>query len=278
MKVIVLGTGGPLPDPQRHGSAVVVQVGGDTLLFDAGRGVVIQATLAGVKLAAINPVFITHHHYDHIGDLADVMLSSWLMGRNHELQIYGPDGTAEIVTALVERVYAKDIEFRAKGEPRWGGWKPVRVTEVGTGLVCDSGRWKVWADHVEHGQGLEIPNFKWMTLGYRLEAEGKSVAISGDTVPCEGLSRLALGADLLVQCCYLADAEITDEHLRRLAKFTLATSGDVGKVATRAGVKKLLLTHFRAKSKEMMEALLQDVRRDYAGPVVLAEDLTEVQV
>jgi ribonuclease Z len=278
MKIVVLGTGGPLPDPLRHGSAVAVEVGVDTLLFDAGRGVVLQATRAGINLAAINPIFITHHHYDHIGDLADVILSSWLVGRRHELDIYGPDGTSEIISALVERVYAKDIEFRAKGEPRWGGWQPVRVTEIGAGLVRDSGRWRVWAEHVEHGQGLGIENFHWVTLGYRLEAEGKVVAISGDTVPCEGLHRLAHGADLLIQCCYLAAAEITNEHLERLAKYTLATSRDVGKVATRAGVKKLLLTHFRAKSREMMESLAQDVRSDYSGPLVVAEDLTRVEL
>lgn len=278
MKIVVLGTGGPLPDPLRHGSAVAVEVGGDTLLFDAGRGVVLQATRAGTNLAAINPIFITHHHYDHIGDLGDLILSSWLVGRRHDLLIYGPAGTSDIVDALIERVYAKDIEFRTKGEPRWGGWRPVRATEVGPGLVCDSGRWKVWADHVEHGQGLGIENFQWVTLGYRLEAEGKVVTISGDTVPCEGLHRLAQSADLLIQCCYLAAAEITNEHLERLAKYTLATSRDVGKVATRAGVKKLLLTHFRPKSKEMMESLERDVRADYSGPLVVADDLTRVEL
>ena len=83
MKLTLLGTGGPLPDPDRHGPAAILQIGNKYLLFDAGRGVVRQIVRAGIPLERVNPVFITHHHYDHIGDLADVILTSWLQGRKH---------------------------------------------------------------------------------------------------------------------------------------------------------------------------------------------------
>lgn len=118
-----------------------------------------------------------------------------------------------------------------------------------------------------------------MCLGYRFEADGKVIAISGDTVPCPGLERLAEGADLLVQCCFLATPEISNEHLRRLATYTIACGDTVGTIAAKAAVKKLALTHHRPRTEDaMLNALLDDVRRDYAGPVVLGEDLTRIEV
>ncbi len=278
MKITLLGTGGPRPDPARQGSSLVVHVGEERLLFDCGRGAVTQLVRAGVSLAQVNPVFITHHHYDHISDLGDVILSTWLQGRPGALRVYGPAGTAEIVSALTDRVYAKDIRFRAEGEPAVGGWKPVEVRETGAGLVHDGGGWKVYAEFVEHGQGLGIPDFDWTTLGYRLEAEGKTLVISGDTVPCAGLDRLAQGADVLVLCCYLAQAEVVDAHTERLTRYLFPSSEQAGKIAASANVKKLVLTHFREKPESLMREIQEDVRRDFGGEVILGRDLLEIEV
>ena len=118
-----------------------------------------------------------------------------------------------------------------------GGWKPVEVEETGAGLVCEGGGWKAYAELVEHGQGLGIPDFDWVTLGYRLEAAGKTLAISGDTIPCAGLDRLARGADVLVLCCYLAEAEVVDAHTERLTRHLFPSSAQAGKIAAGAGVK-----------------------------------------
>src|SRR5688572_9747659 len=112
MKAILLGTGSPQPNPLRHGAAVAVQVGNEWLLFDAGRGAVLQAVLAGIPLGEINPVFITHHHFNHMADLFDVIISTWIGGRTGPLKIFGPSGTSEIVNALIQQVYARDIAFR----------------------------------------------------------------------------------------------------------------------------------------------------------------------
>ena len=277
MRVVLLGTGGPRPDPRRHGPALAVEIGERWLLFDCGRGVVLQMVRAGIPLARVNPVFITHHHFDHISDLADVILASWLQGRKETLRVFGPAGTCDIVEALVRRVYAKDIRFRSEGEPAIGGWRPVEARDVGVGLVHAGRSWKVWAEHVVHGQGLGIPDFEWITLGYRVEGEGKVVAISGDTISCEGLDRLARGADVLVQCCYLAAAEVTDAHTERLCRFLFTSSAEVGKIAARAGVRTLVLTHLRAKPDAMLRALEAEVRQDFPGRVIVGEDLTEVK-
>jgi ribonuclease BN (tRNA processing enzyme) len=280
MKLTLLGTGGPIPDQARHGSAAVLEIGGTRLLFDAGRGVVLQLARAGIPVEEVGPVFLTHHHYDHIGDLADVILTGWLQGRRSPLRVVGPPGTESIVTALLERVYDRDIAFRSQGEHAIE-WAPVESADATTGLVQDHGTWRVFAEAVVHGHGLAYPeNFRrrWVCLGYRVEAEGKVVAFSGDAVACEGLDRLALDADVLVQCCYMARAELTTPYFARLARETIACADSVGRIARKARVKKLVLTHFRRTSDAVTRSIAGDVARDYDGPVVLGSDLLEVMI
>ena len=282
MKVVLLGTGGPRPDPRRNATTTLIRYGDENILFDAGRGATVQLVKTGVPLAAVNPVFITHHHFDHIGDLYDVMLATWMAGRKDALRIYGPPETERIVNALITQVYDKDIYWRAAGEPVLGGWKPVVAQDVIAGPIVDTGRWRVRAETVNHGDGLDIPRAfldRWTCLGYRFEADGKVIAISGDTIACEGLDRLAFGADVLVQCCYLASAEIDSEHFRRLSRYTLACADSVGKIATKAGVKTLVLTHHRVRTNDdMLKHVAEEVARDFAGRLIIGSDLMEIDV
>jgi ribonuclease Z len=108
----LLGTVGPRPDPDRQGSGLVLTDDCVFLLFDTGRGISTQLVSAGIQPQQVNPILITHHHFDHIGNLGDVILSSWNNGRNAPLQIIGPRGTEAIVEALFNRIYPKDIHFR----------------------------------------------------------------------------------------------------------------------------------------------------------------------
>ena len=280
MKLTLLGTGGPIPDPARHGSAALLEVGGARLLFDAGRGVVLQLTRAGIPVEDVGPVFLTHHHYDHIGDLADVILTGWLQGRRRPLRVVGPPGTEPIVAALVDRVYDRDIAFRSQGEHAID-WAPIESADVTTGLIHDGGTWRVFAEPVVHGHGLAYPaafKRRWVCLGYRVEAEGKVVAFSGDCVECDGLRRLAYRADVLVQCCYMARAELTTPYFVHLARETIACADSVGRIAREARVRKLVLTHFRRAAEAVTQSILADVARDYDGPVVLGADLMEIAV
>lgn len=283
--VRMLGTGGPRVDPQRAGPATLVSIGDEHLLFDAGRGVTVQLARAGIPLGSLRHLFVTHHHFDHIGDLYDVMLSSWFEGRRDALTIHGPPDTRRLVNALQTQIYDKDIEWRSDGEPVFGGWAPVNGRDVSPGLVHETPAWRVSADTVVHGHGLAFsPAFlkRWICYGYRVEAQGRVVAVSGDTVDCAGLRRLAQGADVLVQCCYLAEAEITGEHFRRLAQYTLACGDTVGRIAAECGVKTLVLTHQRPRKGDSLPAALQALReevgRDFRGQLVLADDLDAVTV
>lgn len=129
MEVILLGTGGPRPDPRRMATTTLIRLGEENILFDAGRGVMVQLHKAGVPLGAINTVFLTHHHFDHIGDLYDVMLNSWMHGRKDDLRIYGPPDTERLVNTLITQVYDKDIAWRDQGErPLGDGSRSSRRT------------------------------------------------------------------------------------------------------------------------------------------------------
>jgi ribonuclease Z len=278
--ITLLGTGGPRPDVARGATSLLIQAGEDNILIDAGRGVVRQLAALGINPAQIDPVLITHHHYDHIGELHDVILSSWLLGRGHPLRLFGPPETKRIVDTLLYQVYDKDIEFRVR-ESLNTAWQPIETTDILSGVVCETPRWRISAEIVEHGSRLDFPEAfrqRWVCLGYRFECADGVIAFSGDTVDCPGLRRLAQDADILVQCCYLARDEIASPHMQRLADYTLACADTVGRIATDANVGALVLTHHRQKSDAMLEQMRQDVAQDFAGPVTLGYDGLRVEL
>lgn len=279
MQIVLLGTGTPVLDATREHSALLLNVNGEKLLFDAGRSVTTQLLKAGILPQEVAKVFITHHHYDHIGGLGEFLLTAWHNGNKTELDIYGPPGTAEIVSSLLEVVYARDIAFAMFMQPAGVHIREVvRVTEIGAGWVEASPGWRVGVRNVEHGHGLGLTQEEWPCLGYRLEAGGKTVAISGDAVACEGLDQLAQDADVLVQCCFRAESELTEPEIARQAQYVIASSGQAGKIAARNRVKKLVLTHIRPKSGALLHSMLADVRLDFTGEVVLGEDLLTIEV
>ncbi len=274
MRITLLGTGTPTLDQNRKGSSLLIEVGKEKLLFDSGRCATTQLLNAGIRPQNVNPIFITHHHFDHIGNLGELLLTMWHNERTSQIDIFGPNGTSEIVTALFGQVFKRDIAFALFNKYYEKDIRDiVIVTDIKPGLILDSDKWKIYAEYVNHGNSLGLSEKDWPCFGYRLEAEGKIIAISGDAVACEGLDNLAFGADVLIQCCYLAEDEIDNPVLKQLAEHVIATSGQVGKIATRNKVKKLVLTHIEPKSEDMMTSLIEDIKRDYDGEICLGEDL-----
>jgi ribonuclease Z len=279
MLITLLGTGTPTLDQNRKGSSLLIEVGNEKLLFDAGRCVTTQLLKAGIQPQSVNPIFITHHHFDHIGNLGELLLTMWHNERTSQIDIFGPNGTSEIIAALFGQVFKRDIAFALFNKYNDKDIRDiVNVTEINPGLILDRDKWKIYAEYVNHGNSLGLSEKDWPCFGYRLEAEGKIIAISGDAVACDGLDSLAFGADVLIQCCYLAEDEITNSVLKQLAGHVIATSGQVGKIATRNKVKKLVLTHITPKSENMMTSLIKDVRKDYAGEICLGKDLMVINL
>ena len=283
MKVILLGTGGPKPDPNRQGPSLAVQVDSTILLFDTGRGAATQLRRAGMSVTDVDPIFVTHHHFDHIGNLGDIILSSWNLGRKTILSIYGPEGTKAIVNALLNEVYKRDIAFRQK-EAEVSGValadirKIVNTKDVNPSLVLADKRIKVYCEFVEHGHGLGIPQEDWKCLAYRIEAKSKSVTISGDAVDCQGLDSLAKNTDVLVMCCYLSKKELAEREGILTGNHILACTPQVGKIASKAKAKKLILTHIREKNNDLMKDVVDEIKADYDGEIIVGKDLMEIRV
>jgi ribonuclease Z len=277
----LLGTGGPRRDPTRRSTAILLRTGEEEVLIDCGRGAIHGLAEAGADFSSLSRLVLTHHHFDHIGDLYDVMLTTWLEGRKQPLLVQGPPDTERLVNALLTQVYDKDHTWRALGEPAHGGWAPVEAQDIGVDEVIEGKGWRATAQEVSHGNGLAgLPaSFlrRWVCYGWRFEVAGKVFAFSGDTVDCPGLRKLASGADVLAMCCYAASSQLTTEPLRDLARYTLACGDTVGKIAAACGVKTLVLTHHRpGQTGAILAQLAEEVAHDYSGPIVMAHDGLEV--
>jgi ribonuclease BN (tRNA processing enzyme) len=280
-----LGTGTPRPEPRRHATCVLLTIGGDHLLFDCGRGAVLQLAKKNIDWSRLTRLFITHHHIDHIGELPDLLITSWINGRSAPMRIVGPPPTKSVVSQFLDGIYARDltfreVEFASNGRPELATFAAPEVHEVIEGIAAEGRGWTVRSFEVNHGSGQFEPSFRtqWICLGYRIEVGSKVVAISGDTIPCDGLLRLAEGADLLLQCCWLPSRELTSDYLKAVAHHTLACSDVVGKIARQAGVKRLVLTHTRAVTSTSIAAMIEEAGRDFDGPIAVAEDLDEFEI
>jgi len=270
MQVVTLGTGCPIPDPDRAGPATLVRAAGLNLLFDCGRGVLMRAAAVPVGPSGFAAVFLTHLHSDHVSDLNDVITMQWATSMAPApLRIVGPVGTA----AFVERTLAMlrdDIGYRVTHHDDLT-WEPmVEVTEVTDGVAFEANGIVVVAAPTDHRPVHP-------TVGYRVEAEGRVVAIAGDTKPCEGLDRLCAGADIYVQTVVRRSA-IEAIPLPRLLDVLDYHSdlAEAAATATRAGVRALVLTH-PVPAPPVGSALeaewVDEARAGFGGDVVLAHDL-----
>jgi ribonuclease Z len=272
--VTLLGTGCPLPDPNRAGPATLVRAGGHTLLFDAGRGVLMRAAGAGVPTPAfLTHVFFTHLHSDHVTDLNDLVTTRWTMSPvPNPLPITGPSGTAAFVDRTIEML-RDDIGWRVAHHHDLE-WEPsCEVHEVLEGVAWERDGVRVVAAPTEHRPVNP-------TVGYRVEHEGKAVVIAGDTLPCEGLDRLCAGADIYVQTVIRPDLvrAIPSARLQDILDYH-SSCEDAGRTAAKAGVRTLVLTHPVPPPAPGTEAeWVAQAAAFFDGDVVLAHDLMTVPV
>lgn len=283
LKLTLLGTGTPRPSIERNCTANLLQIGSTNILFDAGRGVTTQLVKVGLHPRDIDYIFITHHHFDHIGNLGDLLMAAWNDGRTGPTYIFGPDGTEMIIDHLLNGIYRRDILFRLKESEFLEHAIPdirdlVKVRDIPVQGGYQSADWSVRSEQVEHGHALGMTHEEWPCFGYRIEAEGKVLAISGDTIDCDGVRMLASGADLLVQCCYLAEAEIDTADKRVLSDQVLASATQANRIAKVANVGKMVLTHLAPKSDAMLAAVLAEAEEDLAGEVVVGADLMSFDI
>ncbi len=273
IEITLLGTGSPLVDPARGGPATLVRAGGRTLLFDCGRGVLMRAADAGAQANGLSALVLTHLHSDHITDLNDVITSRWVTTfEPNPLRVIGPPGTSTVVDGVLASL-APDISYRIAHHDDLT-WEPgVQVAEHLDGVVLDEGGVRVVAAPTDH-RPVEP------SLGYRVEHDGRSVVIAGDTVPCEGLDRLCDGADALVHTVIRADQvqAIPVPRLQDILDYHSSVE-QAAQTAARGGVGTLVLTHYVPPLQPgAEEAWRQLAAAHFSGRIELGDDLHRVVV
>jgi ribonuclease Z len=271
MQVIILGSGSPLPDPQRAGPSTLVRTSVGDFLFDCGRGVLMRAAGAGSGAGAFRAVLLTHLHSDHITDLNDIYTSRWITSfQPNPLPVYGPPGTATLLGAI-GTMLEPDVGYRLAHHDDLQ-WPPyAAVTEVERGPVFEEGSVRITAASTDHAPVRP-------TLGYRIEDAGQSVVIAGDTVPCHGLDELSSGAGVLVHTVVRRDL-IEQFGLPRLSDVLdyHSSVAQAAQTASRNGVDTLLLTHLvPTPAAGTEQEWLDQAAAHFAGTVILATDLLTV--
>jgi ribonuclease Z len=287
MRIILLGTGAALPDPDRCHTSIL-------LTLSNGRHFLMMRV--DTNPADVAHLLLTHLHHDHVCELPFFVISSWILSRSGALDIRGPRGTKKLVSHLFEGgAFDADIKARSAYPVRQANIEAIRpkVTEYDSGVIFEDADIKVTADHVDH-----IPREISPCYGFRIEAEGKVVTFSGDTAPCEGIVRLSRDADLLIHECTFTEAFIEHRRKSQVGTFSHTSPGELGRLAVDCRVKHLIATHIghvdslspvlkRAAVKHMpvelmgpqqIDAFVTDIRRAYKGPLQIAHDLMRIDL
>ena len=293
----MLGTGAAFVDPDRAQSGVLVTLdSGAHYLFDCGAGVVRNMVRANVSPAEVDLVFLSHLHHDHICDFPLFTITGWMWDRQNAPIVIGPKGTQRFCASLFEGgAFHADYLARSSYPARRKNLDAMRpsVRECSPGLAYRDERVTLRCDWVEH-----IPRDISECFGIRLEADGKAVVFSGDTSSCEAMVKLARGADLLVHECTFPQAFIEYRAKTGVGTFAHTSPTELGIIASRAGVKALVATHFghfesthpvirnagklhfpvELMGPGLMDRVVEDIRRNFGGPLHIAHDLMRIDL
>ena len=269
IEVTLLGTGSPIPDPNRAGPSTLVRAGATNLLVDAGRGVVLRMAATGTMPPALGAVLLTHLHSDHITDLNDVITTHWVLSPAPQpLHIHGPAGTTKVVDGI-RAMLSLDERYRLDHHDDLHAGPELVVTEHGPGESFTVGDAAITTHATDH-RPVEP------TIGFRIEHGGTVAAIAGDTVPCAGLDELCAGADIYVQTVIREDLVrmIPSPRLQDILDYHSSVE-QAAQTATRAGVRTLVLTHYVPPMAPGQEDQWRAIAAaHFAGEIVLGPDLT----
>ena len=274
LTVTLLGTGCPPAVMNRFGPSTLVEAGEQKFLFDAGRGALQRLVQLGVPWQAIQGVFLTHLHSDHVIGFPDLWLTGWLIapGRTVPLQVWGPTGTVDMMSHL-QQAYKYDIGVRIENDRATPDGVTLRVDDVREGVVYERDGVRVTAFDVDHAPVK--PAF-----GYRIDYAGHSVVLSGDTRVSEKLIRYAEGVDVLVHEVFVPEtlqrAGVPPERARKIIDYH-TTAEQAGRVFTRTKPKLAVYSHICMPAATEQD-LLVPTRKAYTGPLEIGEDLMAIDI
>ena len=272
--IVMLGTGTPGAEPGRFGPATAVVAGGTAYLVDAGPGVVRRAAAGAIVsgLPALQPqnlriAFFTHLHSDHTLGYPDLILSPWVLGRAAPLQTFGPPGLRQMTESLLD-AFSEDIRVRVEGpEQLRRELLVVEPEEIAAGVVYEDDTIRVEAFAVPHGTWEHA-------FGYKLTTADRTIVISGDTGPFDGLAEIARGADVLIHEAYGSAGLRERETPTQQYHGSFHTSAvKVGQIAADAGVGMVILTHQLHLGGDTDVEMVEQVQLSFDGEVVYGRDL-----
>jgi ribonuclease BN (tRNA processing enzyme) len=294
-RLLTLGTrGGPFPTVGRSQSSSVLIVNGALYLVDAGPGVTRRLTRAGISIRDIDNIFITHSHADHTGGLSELLTAEYNFNRTKPVNIYGPLGTETLLKAVMQTLSVYSDVLTSEGRRTASVAKIFFGHDTGTGSIYQDANVKVTSAENSHFNfPLGAPVYgKYKSYAYRFEAPDRVIVFTGDTGPSVAVTELAKGADMLVsEVCSVEEwkeqqiksgrwQSMTPEQqaasIRHMSEEHL-TPDEVGKMAARAGVKTVVLTHLPATSdpKDDYKRFGEQVKKQFSGEVLVAKDLME---
>jgi len=252
MEIIFIGTGTGAPSAARAAPGMVVLASGLTILFDSGPGTIRRLTKAGLTFNSLDYIFYTHFHPDHVTDLISYLFAARYdsgFSRTAPCRIYGPRGLIQLHQHL-RSAFGRYVEPPAE---------LVKFKELPPDFSMNLGPLKVETGVIAHQPE---------SLGYRITDErGVTAAITGDTDYSPELIAFARSADLLITECSFPEGLKRAGHL---------TPGLAGAAAREAGVKSLALTHFYPECDD--RDMLSPARKEFPGPITLAQDLLRVRI
>lgn len=294
--ITILGTAGSMPTKERNVAGIYLVYKGEGMLFDCGEGTQRQLKMAGISPAKVKKIFISHWHGDHVIGLLGLIQTLGLGEYQEELHIYGPPGTKKYMQNM-----ANAIIFDQRID--------IKVHEIKPGKIVDARDYIIEARPLSHRttcfgyafiekdkrrmnvsvlKKLKIPmgplvgqlqNGKTVTFkGKKIKPEkvsslvkGKKIAFVSDTIVCKGAVDLAKNADLVI-----SEAAFHSELEQKAEDYSHLTAQQAGQIASQANAKKLVITHFSARYKDVKE--LEDDAKAVFPNTTAARDLMKIKV
>ncbi|MDY6965845.1 MAG: ribonuclease Z [Halobacteriota archaeon] len=298
LRVIFLGTGGALPTTNRNPSAIFVNMKGDSMLFDCGEGTQQQMMRAKTGMT-LESIFITHWHGDHFLGIPGLIQTMSFQGRTKPLEILGPKDIDRFVSSILALGY-----YRLKFQ--------INIRELSPGDVVDRDGYKIKVFNTDHSipsigfileenerlgrfnreKAIELgvkpgPIFSKLHSGESVIVDGREIrsgevvgpprkgrkiVYSGDTRPCDAVIEASRGADLLIY-----DGMLSEELKDWAIESKHSTALEAAKIAKKAGVNELILTHISSRYSEDPRQLLKEAKSIF-NRTKIARDLMITEV
>ncbi|MGZ3853689.1 MAG: MBL fold metallo-hydrolase [Flavisolibacter sp.] len=278
-RLVLLGTqGGPfIRSYKQTPSASLIVFQSIPIVIDAGFGVTFKLLDAGINLASIRYIFITHHHSDHNLELGPLLYNSWIAGLKEPIHVYAPAGLNSLLSYYWES-NRFDIETRIQDEGRVDIRSLVVNHEYSEGRIISDDKIEVSAL-----KNIHPPVAESYALKFRLT--NKTVVFSGDTAYCAALIPFSMNADYLIhEVMYIPGVEEMVKRRPNAAKLKESilshhtSTEDAGRIASAAKVKTLVLNHFvPSDDKSLTEQVwMKSVKTTFPGNIVVGKDLLQL--